>query len=73
MLVSKRDAKEHIYIRIAGPHKRALEKLKERNGEKTDVGMLRILIRDAAKEVGAWSEITDAARESVPATETAAA
>ncbi len=43
-------------IRIDGPHEQALVKLMKRNGEKTSVGMTRLLIRDAARDAGLWAE-----------------
>lgn len=41
-------------IRIEGLHEKALIRLMERNGEKTSVGMMRLLIRDEARKQGVW-------------------
>lgn len=65
----KNGPKDFLDVRLYGPHKLALQKLKERNGEKTPVGMVRLLIRDAAKEAGMWEEVTT--QVSTPETEVA--
>jgi hypothetical protein len=43
-----------MQLEIDGLHEKALLRLMERNNEKTGTGMTRILIRDAAKDVGLW-------------------
>lgn len=43
-------------IKIDGIHERAMLRLMEQNGQKTSVGMVRLLIRDAAMQAGAWHE-----------------
>lgn len=43
-----------MQIEIDGLHEKVLLRLMERNNEKTGTGMTRILIRDAAKDVGLW-------------------
>lgn len=56
-------------IRIDGPHEKALLRLMLTYGEKTAVGMTRMLIREAAKQAGEWPtveqdpEVTEAATE----------
>lgn len=57
-----RKDKPYIDIRLTGPHKLALQRLKERNGEKNPVALVRILIRDAAREAGIWSEVVEDAQ-----------
>lgn len=66
-----RKDKPYIDIRLTGPHKLALQRLKERNGEKNPVALVRILIRDAAREAGIWSEIVADAQEVATETEIA--
>lgn len=43
-----------MYIQIDGAHEKALLRLVELNGEKSASGMMRLLVRDAAKEAGVW-------------------
>lgn len=43
-------------VRIEGVHEQMLTKLAEANGEKTAAGMVRILIRDAARDLGVWPD-----------------
>lgn len=58
-----RKEKAYIDIRLTGPHKLALQRLKERNGEKNPVALVRILIRDAAREAGIWTEVVEDVQE----------
>ncbi len=60
------NSKNYVDVRIGGPHMAALQRLKALNGEKLAIGMVRLLIRDAAKEAGMWPEPAESTAESDP-------
>ena len=60
-------------IRLEGTYEEMLLKLADYNQEPTATGMARILVRDAAKQLGLWPDLQRVEEHSQPVAETATA